>query len=185
MQPFKVLQERKIFSGRYDVFEIDLETPGGKQVTWSFVAGKDIVVVLALDAENNVYLKQEWRQNRKDFVWEVASGLVPEENPTEEQLQEHAQRELQEEIGMKAGSLQKVLTMYPFNHMRAKIHLYLATDLTESKLQGDENEFLEVRKMPFQEAYDLVINKQEPTAQNAVLFLIVKNIMNNKRKNPA
>lgn len=145
-------------AGRYPIIEADLETPEGKKVTWSVISGKDIVVVLAMDDQKNVYLKQEWRLNRKDFVWEVVSGVVEEENPTEEQILTTAQRELQEEIGMKAGSLKKLLSFYPFNHMRSKVHLFLATELSQNKLEGDEHEFLEVKKLPFSEAYDLVVN---------------------------
>lgn len=175
MEPFKILEEREAGkAGRYPIIEADLETPEGKKVTWSIISGKDIAVVLAMDSERNVFIKKEWRLNRKDFVWEVASGVIEEENPTEEQIVETAQRELQEEIGVRAGSLKKLLSFYPFNHMRSKIHLFLATDLSESKLQGDEHEFLESKKLPFEEAYNLVVRHQEPTAQNVLIFELAK-----------
>lgn len=175
LRPFKVLEERKVGKAdRYPIIEVDLETPEGKSVTWSVISGKDIAVVLALDAEQKVYLKQEWRLNRKGFVWEVVSGIVEENNPTDEQVSATADRELQEEVGMKAKSLKKLLTFYPFNHMRSKIHLFLATDLTEHKLSRDEHEFLEVQKLPFKEAFDLVVNQQEPTSQNALIFLLAQ-----------
>lgn len=175
MGPFKIIEEREAGkAGRYPIIEADLETPEGKKVTWSVISGKDIAVVLAMDNERNVYLKKEWRLNRKDFVWEVVSGVVEEENPTEEQVIDTAQRELQEEVGVKAGSMKKLLSFYPFNHMRSRIHLFLATDLSDSKLIGDEHEFLEAKKLPFDEAYDLVVNKQEPTAQNALIFLLAR-----------
>ncbi len=175
LQPFKILEEREAGKlGRYQGIEADLETPEGKKVTWSVIDGKDIVVVLVVDKENNVYIKQEWRLNRKDLVWEVVSGVVEEENPSEEQIRATAEREAQEEVGMKPGSLKKLLSFYPFNHMRSKIHLFLATDLEENKLEGDEHELLEVKKLPFNEAYDLVLNQQEPTAQNALIFLLAQ-----------
>lgn len=175
LKPFKIIEEREAGkAGRYPIIEADLETPEGKRVSWSVISGKDIVVVLALDNEQNVYLKQEWRLNRKDFVWEVVSGVVEDENPTEEQILATAHREIQEEVGMKAGNMKKLLSFYPFNHMRSKIHLFLAQELAESKLATDEHEFLEVKKMPFREAYDLVVNKQEPTAQNALIFLLAE-----------
>lgn len=174
MKPFKILEEREVGkAGRYPIIEADLETPKGEQVTWSVIDGKDIVVVLVLDDDKNVYLKQEWRLNRKDFVWETVSGVVEEENPTEAQILATAHREMQEEVGMKAAAMQKLLTFYPFNHMRSKIHLFLARDLEESKLPTDDHEFLEVKKLPFQKAHELVLS-QEPTGQNALIFEIVK-----------
>lgn len=175
LQPFKIINEREVGkAGRYPILEAELETPEGKTVTWSVISGKDIVVVLPLDTEQNVFLKQEWRLNRKDFVWEVVSGVVDEESPTDEQILATAHRETQEEIGMKAESMKKLLTFYPFNHMRSRIHIFLATNLSGSKLETDEHEFLEVQKLPFQEAYDLVVKKQEPTAQNALAFMLAK-----------
>lgn len=174
MKPFKILGERETGkAGRYSIIEAGLETPEGKKVIWSVIDGKDIVVVLALDKEKRVYLKQEWRLNRKDFVWETVSGIVEEDDPTEEQILDTAHREIQEEVGVKANKMEKLLTFYPFNHTRIKIHLFLAQDLEESRLPTDEHEFLEVQKLPFQEAYDLVFS-QESTAQNALVFALVK-----------
>lgn len=177
LKPFKIISEKSILDiqKKYSVNEVELETPEGKTTTWKYIQGqKDIVVVLPLDAEHNVYLKQEWRLNRKDFAWEVVSGWIEEQNPTDEQIIATAQRELQEEVGVKAGKLEKLITIYPFNHTSIKLHLFLATELLESKLAGDEHEILEVTKLPFNEAFDLVVNKQIPTGQNTTIFLLTK-----------
>ena len=61
------------------------------------------------------------------------------------------------------------------NHIRAQAHLFLATDLSASKLPGDENEILEVQKFPFDVAYNRVVRQQIPSAQNALIFELVKN----------
>ena len=79
LKPFKIISEKSILDiqKKYSVNEVELETPEGKTTTWKYIQGqKDIVVVLPLDAEHNVYLKQEWRLNRKDFAWEVKTPLV-------------------------------------------------------------------------------------------------------------
>jgi 8-oxo-dGTP pyrophosphatase MutT (NUDIX family) len=176
LKPFKVLSEEQVFDvpERCAVIEAHLETPEGKQVRWSFLTGRDIAVVLPLDDKGNVYIKQEWRLNRKDFVWEVVSGMVEVEHPTDDQVRETALRELQEEVGMRANTLEKLITVYPFNHMRSKIHLFLATDLEASKLPGDEHEILQVSCLPFEDAYELVVKDKEPTAQNALIFSLVR-----------
>lgn len=174
LKPFKILNEQSNKVGEYTVIETDLETPEGKTVTWNVIDGKNVAVVIAVDNENNVFLKQEWRLNRKDFVWEVASGIVEEDNSTEEQVIATAHREIQEEVGVKAGKMKKLLTFYPSNRLRLKMHLFLAQELEESKLPTDEHEFLEVKKLPFEEAYNLVVNREVPTAQNALIFLLAK-----------
>lgn len=183
MKPFQVLSEKLTFEvpGRFAVVEANLETPEHKRVQWSYITGRDIAVVLPLDNDGNVFVKREWRLNRKDFVWEVVSGMVETENPTDEQVSQTALRELQEEVGMKAETLKKLITVYPFNHMCSKIHLFLATDLESSKLPTDEHEFVEVACLPFDEAYDLVVKDKEPTAQNALIFALVRDDIQQSR----
>lgn len=176
LQPFKVLSEKSVydFQNRFSVIEVDLETPESKKVTWNYIASKDVVVILPFDEKGRVYLKQEWRLNRKDFLWELPGGFVEEQNPSEEQILDAANRELQEEIGMKSNHLEKVAVMYPSNYLNTKFHLFFATDLVVSELLPDEHEHLEVKTLPLEEAYELVINKQIPVASNMILFLLAK-----------
>lgn len=174
LKPFQVVEEKVKSVGRFFLIEADLITSEGKNVTWDIFSWKDGVIVLAMDDDKNVYIKREWRLNRKDFTWEVVSGAIEVENPTEEQIVEAAQRELQEEIGMKAGKLEKLITIYPFNHMRNKFHIFLATELSESKLESDEHEHLEVKKLSFKDAYNLVVNQPAPTGQNVIAFQLAR-----------
>ena len=100
----------------------------------------------------------------------MPAGFIEEENPTEVQIRAAANRELQEEIGVKARSLEKLITVYPSNYMTMLSHIYFATDLEESKLPGDKHEYLEVKKLPIQEAYELISNTQIPNAQTVIAF---------------
>ncbi len=174
LKPFHVLNERIKSVGRFFHIEADLITSEDKNVTWDIFSWKDGVVVLAMDENKNVYIKREWRLNRKDFTWEVVSGAIEVGDPTEDDIEKAAQRELQEEIGMKAGKLEKLITIYPFNHMRNKFHIFLATDLSKSSLKADEHEHLEVKKLPFKEAYDLILKQDAPTGQNVIAFELTR-----------
>lgn len=174
LKPFKVVEEREAFNadGRVVVIEADLITSEDKKVTWRFAKVPDIVIVLPLADDGKVYLKKEWRANRKDFVWGLPSGLI-DKDETPEQT---AQRELQEEVGNKAEKLTKLISVYPTNHIRAQFHLFLAEGLLASVLQGDEHEHLEVSVLPFDEAYDLVLKQQTPVAQDALAFSLVSEL---------
>lgn len=171
MKPFKIIEEREAYNadGRIVVVETDLITPEDKSVTWRFAKVPDIVIILPLDTDGRVRLKKEWRANRKDFVWGLPSGVIDKGETPEET----AQRELQEEVGTKAEKLTKLITIFPTNHIRAQFHIFLAEGLSASVLQGDEHEHLEVSVLPFQEARDLVIKQQVPTAQDALAFALV------------
>jgi 8-oxo-dGTP pyrophosphatase MutT (NUDIX family) len=185
LKPFKILEETILFeypTKRYKVVGAKLETPDGKEVEWSYFKMKDLVVVLALDANKNVFLKTEWRLNRNDFLTEVASGFVEVENPTEEQIIATEQRELQEEIGYKAGKLTKLKTLHLFNHLTTKAHFFLAEELQKSEMEKDEFEFLDVQKIQFDEAYEFVLNQQIPNAQIQIIFMLVRELLS-KRQN--
>jgi ADP-ribose pyrophosphatase len=176
MIPFKIKTEKIVanIGEKYSIIEANLTTPENKSVVWHYLKSKDVVVVLALTEDGQAYIKKEWRLNRKDFVWEVASGTVNLEHATETDLLFVANKELQEEMGVKANKLEKLTAFYLSNHTDCLIHLYLATQLQESPLPRDEHEFLEVAVLPFHEAFDLVISQQIPTAQNLLIFELAK-----------
>ena len=147
LKPFVIKNERETATNNPHLAVVDatLITPTSKEVTWSYIKTNVAVGILAMDSDQNVYLKREWRLNQKSFVWELPAGFVEEENPTEEQIRSAANRELQEEVGIKAKTLEKLVTFYPSNHMSMIAHIYLGTNLKESTLEPDEHEYLEVK----------------------------------------
>lgn len=182
LKPFKILEERELKNaGNSRCFEVDLETPEGKFVTWGYVQFSDIVIVLPIDNEGNVFLKQEWRLSRNDFVWEVVSGKIEVNEPTKEDILATAHRETQEEVGMKAEKMTFLKTFHPHNHMRCKAHLFVAENLSQNHLSPDEHEIIEVKKLPFSDAYDLVMNQQEPNGQTALIFMLAKDYLESKK----
>lgn len=67
-----------------------------------------------------------------------------------------ANRELQEEIGYKAGRLDLLARVRPWiKYLQVEIALYLARDLTESKLEGDED-ILRLERHPLKDFEHLI-----------------------------
>jgi len=89
-----------------------------------------------------------------------------------------ASKELQEEIGFKAGKIERLttLTMSP-GYLTQKTHVFLAQDLSESRLEGDEIEELEIIRYPFNK-FEELIEKDELTESRiiAALFLARKKL---------
>lgn len=97
--------------------------------------------------------------------------IDPGENETET-----ANRELQEEIGMKANKMDRLatLTMSP-GYLTQQTHIFLARDLKENPLYGDEEEKLEVIKYPFYKFEKLIENGELTEARMiAALYLAKK-----------
>ena len=66
-------------------------------------------------------------------------------------------RELKEETGATAKKIELLACTYPSpGCLREKLYLYAATGLEFSELDLDEDEFLEVLKIPFQKAIEMI-----------------------------
>ncbi len=102
--------------------------------------GLAVALVPMLDAET-VLLVREYAGGMEDYQISLAKGAI---EPGEGALIA-ANRELQEEIGYGAHKLEVIKTMglSPGN-LDVKMHIVLAQDLYESRLEGDEPEPLEV-----------------------------------------
>jgi len=179
MKPFEVISEAEEYRDRdrFSVIRATLRTPNGDEVGWTYTRQGDGVIVLAPDGSGNIRVKREWRLNRKDFCWELPSGYVDMEHPSEEDILDAANRELQEEVGMKGNTLRLLRTYYLSNHATSKWHIVLATDLVPSKLPGDEHEYVEARNLPIAEARKLLLEDQIPTAQVLIAMNLSDNIL--------
>ncbi|NTW30455.1 MAG: NUDIX hydrolase [Candidatus Moranbacteria bacterium] len=182
MKPFTVISETEDyrFRDRLSVLRARLGTPDGKETEWAYVKQNDVVAVIAFDDDKCIRIKREWRLNRKDFVWELPSGFVEVSDPTEQDILDTANRELQEEVGVKADHLTLLRTFYPSNHISSRYHVVLATGLTESKLPYDEFEFVEAQKVPFGEASEKLLEGQIPTGLVIVALECAKEYLNGK-----
>jgi ADP-ribose pyrophosphatase len=85
---------------------------------------------------------------------------------------EGAQRELAEEVGLRAGTLEWINTHYTSKSVCDETaHLFIARDLTEVKSVPDEKEFLEVAVMPFGQVVDMVLRSEIRDAMTVIAML--------------
>lgn len=81
-----------------------------------------------------------------------------------ETLEKATQRELAEEVGYRAGSLQHISTFWTSKSVCQELaHLYIGRDLTAidpAAIVPDETEFLEVALMPFAAVHDMVLSSE-------------------------
>lgn len=174
---YKVLNEDVIASSKnrkHQLVDAIIITPDGKEVIWQYVKTRDVVTIVALDNRNLVYCVRQWRPARKEYVWELPAGGVEVEQPTKEQVYQNANRELQEEIGFKANKMELLSAFSPTIHMTCRYYVVLATELEKSSLPQDVDENIEIKVFPFNEAYDLLINQQLPSALTLVGMVLAK-----------
>ena len=143
---FKHISKNQVFKNDViTVFEETLALPNDNVVTWTFTGKKEVVAIIA-ELENEIFFVKQYRPAIKKELTEIPAGLVEKG----EDILDAAKREFEEEIGYRANKWEKICTYYNSAGINAgQYHLFYATDLVKTQQSLDENEFLEVVKIPF------------------------------------
>jgi len=154
----KTIKSQDIFSGRIIKVRVDtVSLPDGRESTREIVEHAGAVAIVAVDDANNIYLVRQYRKPVENVLLEIPAGTM---EPDEEILV-CAQRELEEETGLRAGSWEKILSYYSApGFCNEKLHLFLAWDLTAGEKNPDADEFLENVSIPLKEAYRMIFTGQ-------------------------
>lgn len=143
--PNKALTSTVRFWGQPFLLRQDeVELKPGRITTLNIVAHPDAVTILPIDADGNVVFIKQYRHATKETLLELPAGaLIGQEAPAVA-----AQRELQEEIGMRAEHLEEIATFFLApGYSTELMHVFLATGLTPDALPQDEDEVIEVVPM--------------------------------------
>jgi ADP-ribose pyrophosphatase len=148
--PFETLKREKQYRAHvFDVAKVFVRLPDGRERSYDLVEHGDSVTIVPIDAEGNIYFVNQHRIGADGDLLELPAGVL---DPGEEPLVS-ARRELREEIGMD-GTFQFLGGFYLApGYDDEYMSVFLATDLFESPLDGDEDEFLSVVKINKSEAY--------------------------------
>lgn len=147
----KKLYSEKQYRGRvFDVAKVHVRLPDGKQQYFDLVEHGDSVTILAVDGEGNVYFVTQHRIGTDSTLLELPAGVLDEgEDPLTS-----AKREIREEIGLAANNFRELGSFYLApGYTDEYMTVYLATELYESPLDPDDDEFLDVLIMPISEVY--------------------------------
>lgn len=150
------LSSEQIYSGRVISLHVDeVILPNGQQSTREIVRHPGAVAIVPIEASGRVVMVEQYRYAAQRTLLEIPAGtLKPGEDPDL-----CAARELQEETGYKPGKLTKLGSIFLApGYSTEQIHLYLATDLTESRLAMDEDEFINVHILSFDEIHEQIAN---------------------------
>ncbi|MFC1992564.1 NUDIX domain-containing protein [Chloroflexota bacterium] len=150
----KTLSSRLVYEGRAVRLRVDtVQTPDGRETTREIVEHSDCVVVVAVDADDNILLVSQYRKPvEKDLLELPAGGIDPGED-----AEAAVRRELREEIGYLPQKLERLGGFYSApGYCTEYLHFYLATDLTHSPLHAEDTEGIEVVRVPVSQALGLV-----------------------------
>ena len=169
---WKKLSSRTIFENDWmRVLEDHVVNPGGGENLYGHVHFKNLAVaIIALDDAGNTWLVGQDRYTLRDYSWELPMGGAPLEEPP----LEAAKRELQEETGIRAENWQELMRLHPSNSITDELGIaYVAKGLSFGDTQFEETEDLDIRKLPLQEAVDMVLDGKITDAISAAALLRV------------
>ncbi len=166
---------RSIFTGRIIDVRVDtIRLPNGRETTREIVDHAPSICVAPVDADNNALLVRQYRKPTESFLLEVPAGGI-EEGETPE---EAARRELQEEIGHTASRLTELTAFWLAPGWCSEyMHAYLATDLTPARLDADDDEFIEVVRVPLAEIPGKIASGEIQDAKSIAALLLAMRVL--------
>lgn len=155
--PWTIISEKNIYENKWiGVTEYAVINPSGGEGIYGKVHFKNVAVgIVALDDQEQLWLVGQFRFTLNQYSWEIPEGGAPVgTDPLES-----AKRELKEETGIDATDWKHLLTMHLSNSVSDELAIvYLATGLQEGEAAPEDTEDLHTRKVPLEEAWQMVEN---------------------------
>lgn len=155
--PWKKLSEKKIYENPWILLEEhDVINPGGGKSLYGKVSFKNKALgIIPIDIEGNTWLVGQYRYTLNEYSWEIPMGG----GPLNEDVLDAAKRELQEETGFVAKKWTKIMRIHPSNSVTDEEgFVFIAEDLQQGDSAFEETEDLQIKKMPFSQAVQWVMD---------------------------
>ncbi|MDH5325579.1 MAG: ADP compounds hydrolase NudE [Gammaproteobacteria bacterium] len=165
----KIVAQSRIFT----IEQLDLRFSNGVQVQYERLCprGQGAVLIVPLLDDDTVLLIREYAAGVERYELALPKGKID----ANETVEEAANRELAEEVGYAAHSLQRLksLSASP-GYLANNTHVVLATQLYEKRLPGDEPEPIEVVPWKLSELEQLLRHPECTEARTIAALFMVK-----------
>ena len=150
MQEDHLLSTKRIYSGK--VLKLDLDTvalPNGRTTELEILRHPGASAVVPLKEDGRVVLIRQLRHAARGFIYEIPAGKLD----LQEDPKDCAARELEEEVGYRAGFLDLLTSIWTAPGFTDEvIHIYKGTNLEKGTQALDQDEVLEIVEWPLEEA---------------------------------
>jgi ADP-ribose pyrophosphatase len=150
----KTLSSKVVFEGRALKMRVDtVLTADGRRSTREIVERSDCIAVIAVDAEGNVLLVNQFRKPIEKELLEIPAGGID----AGEEPEAAVVREMREETGFRPQKLERLGGFYSSpGYTTEFLYLYLATDLVPDPLSAEDTAGIAVVPVPLAQVAALV-----------------------------
>ena len=165
----RVIDSRKAFDG--NVFDVTVDTVKEGDLVYQ----RDVVrhpgsaVIVPVFDDGTVALVRQYRHPAVRYLLEIPAGTLDQD----ERPEVGAARELEEELGVVAGKLEKLSEFFVSpGFCEEKMWVYLATDLTETAQRLDDDELIEVVRISYEEALEMISDGEIEDAKTIIGLML-------------
>lgn len=168
----KTVDTKRIYEGKIINLRVDkVLLPNGRESVREVVEHHGAVAVVPVTADRMVYMVRQFRYPFDETVLEIPAGKL---DPGE-QMWDAANRELEEEIGMKAEELVYIGDLRPsVAYLTEVIHMFAARGLRETRQHLDEDEFLEIETYPLDALVEMILENKISDSKTIAAILKTK-----------
>ncbi len=165
----EILESTEVFRGR--IFDVTVDTVREGEMTYQreVVHHPGSAVIIPIYDDGTVALVKQYRHPVVRYLLEAPAGtLAKGETP-----EIGAARELEEELGVVAGTMEKLIEFFVSpGFCEEKMWLYLATDLTATKQRLEDDEILEVVRLPISQALEMITDGEIEDAKTIIGLML-------------
>lgn len=147
------ISSKSVYKGRIFDVRVDTILEGEIEYDREIVVHRGSAVIVPVFDDGTTALVRQYRHAAEKYLLEVPAGSLDEgEDP-----QTGAMRELEEEIGYRAKNIEKIAEFYVSpGFLTERMFVYLATELTGTSQNLEEDELIEIERLTFERALDKI-----------------------------
>jgi ADP-ribose pyrophosphatase len=164
-----LLDSKQVFKGRVFGVTVDTVREGDKTYEREVVHHPGSAVILPAFDDGTIALVRQYRHPAARYLLELPAGTLKRN----ERPEAGAARELEEELGLVAGRMEKLSEFFVSpGFCEEKMWLYLATDLTETAQRLEEDEMIEVVRLPIDRVLRMITDGEIEDAKTIIGLML-------------
>ncbi len=174
--PWKTLKITAVYENPWIRLEHhDVLNPAGNEGVYGKVHFKNrAMAIVPIDQDGNTWLIGQYRYALDEYAWEIPMGG----GPIDLDMLDSAKRELREETGLSAEKWTQIMRIHTSNSVTDEEGIvYLAEELSQGETEFEETEILQVKKLPFAAALEMVMEGQITDSISVAAILKVARIL--------